>query len=137
MCKMEIEHSNTRDTKMEDINANRYMRLHAIVEDIKSGSLSRTADWYYEHYDLLSIYKVMFKEFSTIHPEITNTEFREKAVKLDQYITKLLREYESHKWFGLYDYMWFNEYLIWIIDYVFDNMAEEDEMNDIFKGMKI
>jgi hypothetical protein len=134
---MEIEHSNTSDTKMEDINANRYMRLHAIVEDIKSGSLSRTADWYYEHYDLLSIYKVMFKEFSTIHPEITNTEFREKAAKLDQYIAKLLREYESHKWFGLYDYMWFNEYLIWIIDYVFENMAEEDEMNDIFKGMKI
>jgi len=134
---MEIDHGNTSDTKMEDINANRYMRLHAIVEDIKSGSLSRTADWYYEHYDLLSIYKVMFKEFSTIHPEITNTEFREKATKLDQYIAKLLREYESHKWFGLYDYMWFNEYLIWIIDYVFENMAEEDEMNDIFKGMKI
>jgi hypothetical protein len=134
---MEIDHGNTSDTKMEDINANRYMRLHAIVEDIKSGSLSRTADWYYEHYDLLSIYKVMFKEFSTIHPEITNTEFREKATKLDQYIAKLLREYESHKWFGLYDYMWFNEYLIWIIYYVFENMAEEDEMNDIFKGMKI
>jgi len=49
---MEADEPIILDTKMDEGHA-RYMRLHAIVEEIKSRPIGRTAEWYAEHNDLL------------------------------------------------------------------------------------
>ena len=128
------------DTNMEQHR--RYMRLHAIVEEIKSGSATRTPEWYVEHNHLLCQYDSYFKSgFSDIHEEITNLEFRNNCKTLDFLINKLMEEFNRYSWFSLYDYMQFNKIAIQVIDYVYDTIGEmeteEDELSKMFSSCKV
>lgn len=128
------------DTNMEQHQ--RYMRLHAIVEEIKSGSVTRTPEWYVEHNHLLCQYDSYFKSgFSDLHPEIINLEFRKNCNTLDLLINKLMREFTQYSWFSLYDYLRFNTVAIEVIDYVHDVWGEaeteEDELSAMFSSCKV
>jgi len=135
-CKMESEDGENTNKKMDEANA-RYLRLHAIVEDIKSGSITRTADWYADQDQLLNIYDSHFGDFTGIHPEIEDPIFRENCQVLNDLIVKLLREYVQYRWFNLYDYLKFNQTLIVVVDYVFAITDTEDELGAIFNGMTV
>jgi len=118
----------------------RYIRLHAIVEEIKSGSVTRSPEWYAEHNHLLCQYDSYFKSgFSDIHEEITNLEFRNSCKALDMLINKLMLEFERYSWFSLYDYMQFNTIAIKVIDYVHDIAVqpEEDDLANLFSSCMI
>jgi hypothetical protein len=133
---MELEYDANTDEKMDD-SRDRYMRLHAIVEEIKSGSPTRTTEWYTEHNHLLAIYERHFYDFKNLHPEIENVEFRAKCEHLSMLIDKLMNDFRNYSWFGLYDYMKFNESLIWVVDYVFEVDDTEDELGAMFDGLTV
>jgi hypothetical protein len=135
---MELESDIETDIKMDDGNL-RYLRLHEIVEDLKTNSICRTADWYLEHNDLLLTYEKYFKSgFSDIHPEITDTTFRRNCLILDTLLTKLLKDFDIYQWFSLYDYLSFNEIAINIVDTVFAREeSEDDRINNLFANMKV
>jgi len=140
LCKMEIdENTKTDDTNMEEYN--RYMRLHAIVEEIKSGSVTRSPAWYTEHNHLLCLYDSHFKSgFSDLHPDITELKFRKNCQTLDLLINKLMREFTQYSWFSLYDYLQFNLIAIEVIDQAHDYLGEtdeEDEFAQMFSSMKV
>lgn len=137
---MEIDDDSKNDVKMDEGHM-RYMRLHAIVEEINSKPVSRTTEWYIEHNHLLHTYDCHFKcGFVDLHPEITDSTFRTNCAKLDLLINKLMREFDNYHWFSLYDYMQFNKTLIAVADAVFASveMAEEDdEISNIFAGLAV
>jgi hypothetical protein len=138
---MEIEEDIEPDENMETPNQ-RYQRLHAIVQDINSNDLSRRPEWYDEHNHLVLMYQKYFDTFETIHPEITDNAFREKCKLLDILMLKLLKEYNTHRWFSLYDYLRFNQTIIWIVDFMADKVVEimnyeEDSMCDMFTSMAV
>jgi hypothetical protein len=137
---MEIDDDNKNDVKMEEGHM-RYMRLHAIVEEINSKPVSRTTEWYIEHNHLLHIYDCHFKcGFVDIHPEITDSTFRTNCAKLDLLINKLMREFDNYHWFSLYDYMQFNKTLIAVADAVFASVEmteDEDDISNMFAGLAV
>jgi hypothetical protein len=132
---MDIDDTSIPDEKM-DGGHERYLRLHAVVQDIKSGTLSRTADWYAEQNHLLHIYDDHFNGFENIHPEFQELEFRKNCKLLDTLIKKLMKECNTYHWFSLYDYLKFNETLIWIVDYVVEH-DEEEQLGDMFASMEV
>jgi len=132
---MESDYDGDIDEKMSNDAEQRYMRLHAILEDISSGSLTRNSEWYADHIQLLYVYDRHFGGYSGVHPEITNPEFREKCELLDTLNLKLMNAYNSYHWFGIYDYSKFNETLIWVADYVFEH--KEDELGLLFSNLTV
>ncbi len=134
MCKMDIDSHSIPDEKMDE-GHQRYLRLHAVVQDIKGGTLSRTTDWYAEQNHLLQSYDDHFDGFERVHPEFQEPEFRQKCKTLDILIKKLMKECNTYRWFSLYDYLKFNETLIWVVDYVVQN-DEEEELGDMLANMK-
>lgn len=136
---MEAEDDIIPDEKMEDDGHNRYQRLHAIVQEINSSPLVRTAEWYTEHNDLLHFYDDHFRSgFTDLHPEFTDTKFRANCSILDKLIHKLMGEYERYRWFGIYDYKRFNEIAIEVVDYVHANIDMiEDDLSSMFNGMSV
>jgi len=132
---MDVTTSKQEKPTMEENNRWRYMRLHAIVEDINSNPLRRTQDWFDEHHEILSLYKYHFTAFTDLHPEIEGIEFRINCKMLDTLMDKLLKEYDIYRWFSLYDYSRFNQTLISVIDYAFENC--EDDISDIFSSLNI
>jgi len=138
---MEIDDNTVQEKKMDQGHM-RYMRLHAIVEEINSKPVSRTAEWYTEHSHLLNLYDSHFKSgFSELHPEITNPTFRSNCKMMDTLINKLMREYDNYHWFSLYDYLQFNKIAISVVDEVYASEekmdAEEEEMSSLFSTMKV
>jgi hypothetical protein len=118
----------------------RYLRLHAIVVELKSSPFYRENTWYDEHYGLLHMYSEHFTNgFANIHPYITDNAFRSKCLKLDEYIDKLMREYEIARWFILNNYMTFNKTVIEVVDYIteMDKKTEKevDSLCDMFKNI--
>jgi hypothetical protein len=136
---MEIDDDNISSPKMEEYN--RYMRLHAIVQELSSGSVARSEVWYVEHNHLLHVYDSYFRGgFSGTHPIIEDSRFRENCRKLDILINKLMREFDRYHWFGLYDYLQFNKILIEVIDMTHDYLgeeSEEDTMSKMFDGLTV
>jgi hypothetical protein len=133
---MEID-SDTVDYGKMNNGYKRYMRLHAIVEEINSSTLSRTTEWYAEHAMLLNEYDKHFKSgFSDVHPEIVDEIFRGNCQKMDFLINKLIREFDCYSWFSLYDYLQLNKILIMIIDTAHD-VKDDDEFSDMFSGLSV
>jgi hypothetical protein len=136
---MDTEVDTILDVKMEDEGHNRYQRLHAIVQEINSSPLVRTAEWYAEQNGLLHFYDNHFRSgFTDLHPEFTDGQFRANCYMLDKLIHKLMGEYERYHWFGIYDYKRFNEIAIEVVDYVYANIDEiEDDLSTMFNGMSV
>lgn len=132
---MESDCDANLEEKMDEDAHQRYMRLHAILEDISSGSLNRDAGWYSDHIQLVYMYDRHFGGYSGIHPEITNPEFREKCKLLDTLSFKLMNAYNTYYSFGIYDYSKFNQTLIWVADYVFE--YKEDELGLLFSNLTV
>jgi len=136
VCKMDLERSNEEPVKMSD-GYQRYCRLHAIVDEVGKGPATRPQVWYDEHYHLLHLYDMHFENgFSELHMEIKDESFRNGCVALDKLLAQLLREYETLRWFSLYDYMVFNMTMINVIDTVFKE-DEEDEIVSMFGGLRV
>lgn len=136
---MEIEEDTSLSPKMEEHR--RYMRLHAIVHDINSGSATRTPEWYVEHNYLLCMYESFFKSgFSGIHPSIDNPRFRKNCSTLDALIDKLMKEFNHYHWFSLITYLEFNKCLIDVIDEACDHEETElmdEDFSSIFSTLKV
>ena len=133
---MEIDTITIEDIKMDE-PYERYMRLHAIVNEIDSSPISRTTEWYVEHNHLLHVYMHHFGCFEEIHPEIENQEFRDKCAQVDKLIAKVTHEFNRYHWFSLFDYARINKALIWISDYVADFNDENTSLEDMFKSMNV
>jgi hypothetical protein len=140
VCKMEIYNDNKENIKMDE-GYQRYMRLHAIVQEINSNPISQTADWYTEHNELLHLYHDHFNSgFAGLHQEITDIAFRANCAKLDILINKLMKEFDSYHWFSVYDYLEFNKTAIAVVDAVFaaiEMSTEDDETINMFAGLSI
>jgi hypothetical protein len=124
----------------EDDCQQRYMRLHAIVQELKSFPFYRESSWYDEHYTLLQVYANHFIDgFAVIHPYIHDNVFRGKCLKLDGLMDKLMREYETSRWFDLHEYLIFNKTIIEVVDYIgeVDRETEQevDVLCDMFKNL--
>ena len=137
---MEIDTDTIQTVKMSG-GYRRYMRLHAIVEDISSTKpLVRNTEWYREHNYLLHMYDEYFKTgFADVHPEIMDKTFRSNCERLDCLISKLMREFDAYGWFGLYDYLEFNKILIAVIDVVHETVTDEEDedISNMFSGLSV
>ena len=135
VCKMEVDKYSNVDQKMDGYQ--RYCRLHAIVDEVGKGPATRPQEWYDEHYAILDVYDKYFAEgFSDLHKEIIDSKFRKNCVALDKLLEQLLREYETLRWFSLYDYMVFNMTMIDVIDTVFE-YTDQDDLTGMFKKMNV
>ena len=140
---MDLEQQNEDpDNSMETEEEchHRYMRLHAIVHELKSFPFYRESSWYDEHYTLLQVYANHFVDgFAVIHPYIIDEAFRAKCLKLDVHIDKLMREYEISRWFDLHEYLIFNKTVIEVVDYIgevdMETEKEVDLLCDMFKNL--
>jgi hypothetical protein len=140
---MDLEDQNEyQDNSMETEEEcnRRYNRLHAIVQELKSFPFYRESSWYDEHYSLLQMYADHFTNgFATIHPYIIDQSFRAKCLKLDVHMDKLMREYETSRWFDLHEYLNFNKTIIEIVDYIGEvdreTEKEVDALCDMFKNI--
>jgi len=140
---MDLEHQNKDQNNLMDIEDEcnyRYDRLHAIVQELKSFPFYRESSWYDEHYSLLQMYADHFTNgFATIHPYIVDQAFRAKCLELDVHMDKLMREYETSRWFNLHEYLNFNKTIIEIVDYIGEvdreTEKEVDALCDMFKNI--
>jgi hypothetical protein len=128
---MDIEHNSEEDEKMNSCY-DRYARLHSIVQEIDAKPLSRTADWYLEHYELLSTYdSYFFDGIDSIHPEINDLKFRKDCDDAEALKNVLMNQFRVRGWFSLYDYQRLNKLMIAIVD---SATAEPDMEVDIDFG---
>ena len=108
----------------------RYCKIVRIVEDLEKSTV-KPIEYYDEHYNLLEYYQENLGCYSELHPEITDIEFREKCNLLEIINDQLLREYNIHRWFSLYDYLRLNKILLWLIECD----KEEYELSAIFNKL--
>jgi hypothetical protein len=114
----------------------RYQRIKNVIEELNGRRFQRPMEWYDIHFDYLSEYSAYFDDFTIIHPEIKDKEFRNKAIITQKIIDRLLKDYSIYRWFGLYDYQRLNENLLWMAEYVF-NEQDDTELCDILDQLKI
>jgi hypothetical protein len=114
----------------------RYKRIKSVIEELNGRRFQRPTEWYDLHFDYLSEYSAYFDDFSIIHPEINDKEFRNKAIITQKIIDRLLKDYSIYRWFGLYDYQRLNENLLWMAEYVF-NEEDNTELCEILDRLKI
>jgi hypothetical protein len=116
----------------------RYNRLKQIVESLNTDTRIRPTSWYTEHYSYLKEYYDAFEDFEQIHPDYDSNEFRDMMRQLNILLGKLMKEYQDHQWFGLYDYLKFNTILLKAIDYVCDSEDQaESELMLMLEGMYV
>ena len=108
----------------------RYCKIVRIVEDLEKSTV-KTTEWYDEHYNLLEYYQENLGNYSDLHDEITDIEFREKCQLLETIGDQLRMEYNIHRWFSLYHYLTFNKILLWLIECD----KEEYELCSVFKKL--
>jgi len=112
----------------------RYLKLKEIIEELEFGSPARRSPkWYDEHSDLMKDYIENLGRFSQVHPEETDPEFRNNCKILEDISTQLLKDYDTHQWFSLYDYLRYNKLIVWIVEYV----CTEEELSELFNFMRV
>lgn len=120
-----------------EIKYSRYDLLINTLKEVEDFGMTRTCDWYDKHYDILKEYRENFSDFSMVDSDITEKEFRQKASLSEIILTKLMSDYESHRWFGLYDYARLNRTLIWMAEYSRDfHKKEETDLSMLFTELK-
>ena len=113
----------------------RYQRLLDTIDELKNTKLNyRSIEWYDKHTEFLTEIRQKFDDLTYIHPEILDPEFRGKCKVNEAIINQLLRDYDTHRWFGLYDYNRFCNNLLFIVEVVFNT---KDELSDLFSNIKL
>jgi hypothetical protein len=110
-----------------------YRRVVETIEYLKSTKTSPSQRWIDEHAIHLRTYKRQFPSFSTIHPEITNVQFRKLLADTDDILDCMIGVYEWHKWFDVREYLKFNENILRIIKEVYS----EDDLLVMFDTMTL
>jgi hypothetical protein len=90
--------------------------------------------WFDEHYVHLCAYNRNFPDFTKIHPEITDVEFRQFAKRLEVLSERLFLQYHITRSFSLSDYLEFNETFLKIGQWVF---RDDDELSELFGNLKM
>jgi len=112
---------------------NRYDRVTEIVRQLNASPSRKAMEWYDNHSDLMKYYRENLGLYSELHPEIQDPTFRKKLECLDTLHDKLLMEYNTHRWFSDYDYLRYNETILWIVDWI----TSEDELCDLLVAVTI
>ena len=115
----------------EEVKQSRYERLTETLKDIQENKKDRCHSYYDKHYDVLCDYRDNFTNFDSIDHEIQDSEFRKKACIVENLLTKLMKEYESFRWFCLYDYERLNQNLIWMSSFSRDFHINQDNDNEL------
>jgi hypothetical protein len=110
----------------------RYLKVQKLIEDLETGNITRTSDWYDEQNDLIIHYADNLAPYSDLHQDIMEPHFRFKCSTLDKLTAQLTMEYSAHRWFSTYDYLRFNKLILEVADYVGDLNGGEDELCDLF-----
>ena len=106
------------DNIMEE-SYDRYRNVKEIVKELETSSpVRRSAQWYDNHSELMKYYRSQLGFYSDLHEDITDPEFRAKMDFLDVLHDKLLKEYNTYQWFSTYDYLRYNEGILWVVDWI-------------------
>jgi hypothetical protein len=112
----------------------RYVRITDIIKELETSSpVRKSSAWYNLHSDLLNYYRENLGLYSDLHKDVTNPEFRKRLETLDLLHDQLLREYNTYQWFSAYDYLRYNEGIVWIVDW----LSGEDDLADLLSVMKV
>lgn len=112
----------------------RYQRITTIVTDLESSSpAKRSSEWYDTHSDLMKYYAENLGKYSDLHPEEKTPEFRKNMELLDEISAQLLKDYNTHRWFSLYDYLRFNKLIVWVVDWI----CSEEQLCDLLRVVKV
>ena len=115
---------------MTDEAHERYLRITEIISDLeKSSPAKRPSEWYDTHSDLMKHYAENLGKYSSLHLDEKTPEFRKNCELLDEISSQLLKDYNTHRWFSLYDYLRFNKLIVWAIEWI----CAEDELCDLLK----
>jgi len=115
----------------------RYQRLLDTIDELKNTKLNyRPVEWYDKHAEFLTEIRERFDDLCVIHLEILDFEFREKCILNEAIINQLLKDYDTHRWFGLYDYSRFCNNLLFIVEAVFAT-RDETQLSDLFSDIKL
>ena len=115
----------------------RYNILRDTIESLQTNTGVRTKEWFYIHSTYLQDYLDAFEDFEKIHPEFDSDEFRGYCRDLNILLNKLLMEYRTHQWFGLYDYLQFNILLLKTVDYAFNSIECDSDLTSLMHGLSV
>jgi hypothetical protein len=103
----------------------RYTRITEIIKELETSSpVRKSSAWYNLHSDLLNYYRENLGLYSDLHKDVTNPDFRKRLETL---------EYNTYQWFSAYDYLRYNEGILWIVDW----LSGEDDLADLLSVMKV
>jgi hypothetical protein len=111
----------------------RYQIVKDTIHSLESDTRSKTYGWYALHNSYLNSYYEAFEDFEKIHPDLDSNEFRENCREMNILLSRLLKDYKIHQWFGLYDYLRFNQILLKNIEYVFQ--SESTDLSDMMTSL--
>ena len=115
----------------------RYNRLKALIKDLEGSPQVKPLSWYREQYLVMKEYCDHFTEgFTDVHPEITDTQFRQNCIDMDIYICDVMESYERSGKFCLSTYLFFSEVLLEVVDRALTEI-DEGLFIEIFGKMKI
>lgn len=115
----------------------RYNRLKALIKDLEGSPQVKPPSWYREQYLVMKEYCEHFTAgFTDIHPEITDTQFRQNCTDIDIYICNMMESYETSGKFCLSTYLFFSEVLLEVVDRALTEI-DEGLFIEIFGKMKI
>lgn len=115
------------------MEANNYQRVTEIVKLLNASPARKATEWYDEQSDLMRYYRENLGLYSELHLEIQDPTFRKRMEYLDTLHDKLLMEYNTHRWFSDYDYLRYNETILWIVDWI----TNEDELCELLVAVTL
>jgi hypothetical protein len=109
----------------------RYLFLKSTVDELDKDPRMRTYGWFIVHNQFLEDCYEHFEDFEKVNPEMDSNWFRSQCRELNILLDRLLREYMTSQWFGLYDYHQFCKILLSIVEYSFSSDDTSDELSDL------
>lgn len=118
---------------MDYSDEERYENYRILVKTIAEIQQRKiTEDWFYDHKDLISLYRDRFSDYSTVNPEITNPEFRMIVTTIEALLCCICDQIQSQNIINLEAYLQLNI----LIKSSVDLLLKENEVEELAKYME-
>ena len=118
---------------MDYSDEERYENYRILVKTIAEIQQRKiTEDWFYDHKDLISLYRDRFSDYSTVNPEITNPEFRMIVSTIEALLCCICDHIRTQNIINLEAYLQLNI----LIKSSVDLLLKENEVEELAKYME-
>jgi hypothetical protein len=118
---------------MEYTDEERYENYRILVKTITEIQQRKiTEDWFYEHKDLISLYRDRYHDYSQVNPEVSDPQFRMIVTSIESLLCCICDQIRHQNIINLEAYLQLNIMIKSSVDF----LLKGDEVDELSKYME-